>query len=358
MSLSRFQRYFFVLASVLFFSTSCKAEYFWDVDAVYNNSNKHSSATLTADNKTVATLKTSQIKMLLSVRDKISDESKTYAKLLISDQPVLNVWAQSASGANTVTITFEMLKLIGEDSDMRAALMGHEFTHIALSHGGKKESADFILNTLAALAGGIVDAAIQSKSGVPISIGRDISNVTAQGISSAYSRSEELEADEYGTKWMINAGYDPQGAIRLHEELLRQNGDNNSFLTTHPTSIERITSIKQIIAQYEPTKKPVVAVNNLPSVVTTSELPTKSFENVAGQVGVILNVKHKYNYFIFSGTTASQLPEGTKVYVMSAKDEKIYALIERSVDGYYSATLDGSSSTVYKGEIVLIERER
>lgn len=350
-------RFLVFLVISLSYSTSSWAGNYWDVDSIYRNSSRQQKAYLESDGKTVKILDTSQVEMLLKVKNNISAAAGINAKLLLTDTPALNAWASSANGMNTVTLTFQMLDLIGNDADECAELLGHEFTHLKLNHGAKQEAADFLLNLLAAIAGGIVDAKLQVKSGIPQTIGRDISSIAAQGFSSAYSRDDERQADEYGTKWMMQAGYNPQGAISLHEKFMRRQGDNHSFLSTHPSSNERVNNVRQIIAQYDPTK---VAASNAPNPVSapTSDTPVESFTNLPGQIGVILKVKDRYNYFIFSGTTSNQLVAGEKVYVLSANNEKIPAKIERAVDGYYSASYENSTYAPARGEKVLIEGGR
>ena len=80
----------------------------WDLDSISQSSLSDSSVDLTTGSRTVTKLNTSQIRMLLDTRDRISAQSDTYAKVLISDEPMLNAWAISANGAKTVTLTLEM----------------------------------------------------------------------------------------------------------------------------------------------------------------------------------------------------------------------------------------------------------
>jgi hypothetical protein len=73
-------------------------------------------------------------------------------------------------------------------------------------------------------------------------------------VSSAYSRDEEREADRLGVDWMAAAGFDPEGALRLHERLLQSGGRGIPipFLQTHPAGEERIARIRQQIAGLAP----------------------------------------------------------------------------------------------------------
>ena len=338
----------------------------WDLDSISQSSLSDSSVDLTNGSRTVTKLNTSQIRMLLDTRDRISAQSDTYAKVLISDDPILNAWAISANGAKAVTLTLEMLEMIGNDSDQCAALMGHEITHIARNHGAQKASVSRILNLLGAIAGVVMDAKLQNTRGGYQGIGQDIADVGTALASNAYSRSEEKEADEYGFRWMVQAGYDPQGAIRLHKGMLNRSGDSISFLSDHPSSSDRIANINQMIAQYEIAERSKVASNTLPqptSLTVSSDQTTETISAptvaISGQVGVVLSMKNKYNYVILAGTTATMLAVGLNVNVVTANNEKIPARIARAIDGYYSAIIDGDVNKIIQGDrIETLERAK
>lgn len=68
-------------------------------------------------------------------------------------------------------------------------------------------------------------------------------------IDTTYSREQEREADELGLRYMVAAGYGPQGAIRLQESLLEASGSTPlPFLSSHPTGQERIENLRALIS--------------------------------------------------------------------------------------------------------------
>jgi predicted Zn-dependent protease len=76
-----------------------------------------------------------------------------------------------------------------------------------------------------------------------------ISGVAVDLIDTAYSREDEREADALGVEYAITAGYDPNGAVRLQEKLLKaSSGPLIPFLSSHPTGRERIENLKTLIA--------------------------------------------------------------------------------------------------------------
>ena len=116
---------------------------------------------------------------------------------------------------NIIGINFAMLDLLGLDVHMAAALIGHELGHLKLNHGE--------------------DHKTQRKTDI-----RTISNTR-------YSRDNEREADYLGAIWAVEAGYDPEGAVRLQELLYKKTKHlSGGFSGSHPSSIERITKLKSL----------------------------------------------------------------------------------------------------------------
>lgn len=116
---------------------------------------------------------------------------------------------------NVVGINFAMLDFLGTDVHMAAALIGHELAHIKLEHGKnrdkKKDTATFSVKA------------------------------------TRYLRDHEREADYLGAVWAVEAGYDPQGAVRLEELLMEKNKKRRSgYSLTHPSSRERLIKIKSL----------------------------------------------------------------------------------------------------------------
>ena len=116
---------------------------------------------------------------------------------------------------NIIGINFAMLDLLGLDVHMAAALIGHELGHLKLNHGE--------------------DHKTQGKTDI-----RTASNTR-------YSRDNEREADYLGAIWAVEAGYDPEGAVRLQELLYKKTKHlSGGFSGSHPSSIERITKLKSL----------------------------------------------------------------------------------------------------------------
>ena len=122
---------------------------------------------------------------------------------------------ENAVEINIIGINFGMLELLGLDVHMAAALIGHELGHLKLNHGEDHKNR------------------------------RNTDMRTAAN--TRYSRDNEREADYLGAIWAVEAGYDPQGAVRLQELVYKKSKHlSGGFSGSHPSSIERITKLKSL----------------------------------------------------------------------------------------------------------------
>ena len=115
---------------------------------------------------------------------------------------------------NFIGINFKMLDMLGTDVHMIAALIGHELAHLRLDHGA------------------------EHKGKLP----RHEQDVD----SARYRRDNEREADYLGIIWAVEAGYDPEGAVRLRDNPIRKRGACRGYCITHPLSVERIMKSKAL----------------------------------------------------------------------------------------------------------------
>ena len=111
---------------------------------------------------------------------------------------------------------------------------------------GRRESAtrDSIVNLLGAIIGIALEARTQQKYHVQ-GLGLNLSDLGTRAVTTSFSRDQEREADALGVGWMVDAGYDPDGAIRLWTKMLRSQGDSPLvFLNTHPNPSERLDNVR------------------------------------------------------------------------------------------------------------------
>ena len=140
--------------------------------------------------------------------------------------------------------------LVGLKSEAElAAVLGHETGHVTAKHSlagyQRALAANVLLTGISVAAGG--------KAGV-----MELSGITASLISNGFSREQEREADWLGIDYMVKAGYNPEGAVKLQEYFYSEleGGRNPMFVEglfrTHPFSKERLTNARARVADRYP----------------------------------------------------------------------------------------------------------
>ena len=186
-------------------------------------------------------IETARARVLYAVAQSIAAVAELEAELVVVDGEYPNAFAgEDARGTPIVGINFAMLDLLNDDVHAAAALFGHEFAHLKLSHGEQQKASDFSSGVLGVLGGALLGA-----MGVPA--GQTLSSLTVAAVQSDYSRDQEREADYLGAIWALEAGYDPYGAVHLHQALGRTPGAGGStFLSSHPSGPERIANLTNL----------------------------------------------------------------------------------------------------------------
>ena len=125
---------------------------------------------------------------------------------------------------------------------MMAAILGHEMAHLKLEHGNDTEKRTYggalakILGTVA--LGGLGMGALGASA---------ISDLGVSMVDTKYSRDNERESDYLGAIWAVEAGFEPEGAVRVHEEMYKlSKGGTMPFLSSHPSGPERIANLKAL----------------------------------------------------------------------------------------------------------------
>lgn len=130
-----------------------------------------------------------------------------------------------------------MIARVGDENELAAAV-AHEIGHGVARHGTQRLTRQY---GLAVLAG----AVLGEEPGL---IKQIVAQVVTAGAIARFSRAQEFEADEMGVRFMADAGYDPNGMVRLLERFLelqqREPGAMATFFATHPSPEERIENVK------------------------------------------------------------------------------------------------------------------
>ena len=208
---------------------------------------------LVGNNRVVATVDRLSMQKLLLAHFRITKAAAVQADLLLVEGNDPNAFAGPLNGRPTIGVSLGMLRLIGDDVDEFASLLGHEAAHLARNHGAAANSRGNTLQVLGTLVGAGLGAA-----GVPA--GGTIAGLAVDLIDTAYSRDQEREADAFGVGYAEAAGYNLYGALRLQEKMLKVSGPNLlPFLSSHPSGQERLENLKSLIearkAKQEPSQR-------------------------------------------------------------------------------------------------------
>jgi predicted Zn-dependent protease len=163
--------------------------------------------------------------------------SETEAEFFLTTGNDPNASAGVVRGKNTVLINLGMVDMIGADMHQWAALIGHEMAHITLEHLDQRLERLAPQVLLQVISYGIIsDPAL-----------RNLTNMAFQAYETRFSREAERESDYMGVIWAVETGYDPHGAVDLHEAFKqRSSGHPVPFLSTHPSSSERIATLRRL----------------------------------------------------------------------------------------------------------------
>jgi beta-barrel assembly-enhancing protease len=175
----------------------------------------------------------------------VSDRKLPY-EFVVLNSSVPNAWALPGG---KIAVNRGLLPELRSEAEL-AAVLGHEIVHAAARHGAKAQERGTLLQAGLAVAtiGAAVGGADQNIAGLVI----QGAGLGAQLVQTKYGREQELEADEYGMKYMKNVGYDPWGAVMLQESFVRLASESGakpqSFIeglfASHPPSEERVEKNK------------------------------------------------------------------------------------------------------------------
>ncbi len=249
-------------------STNSRPPRFWDALALAEVQHPVVSIMDKPKGKVIASVKIEDIRRTISVKQRVEEAAGMIrTRLLIADDNEPNGFSFDYHGMQMIAINIGMINLIGQDDDAMAALMGHELAHLYLIHGERRKSRDdngIFASTLLSFALGM--------AGIPVPI--DATDVATNSVVNVFSRDDEREADEFGVEFMDHAGFDPWGAVRLQQKLVAVAGHSIPFLSTHPTSAERVENMKRLAREIKPDQEPdLTSVGSLEKIKTI-DLPT------------------------------------------------------------------------------------
>ena len=166
----------------------------------------------------------------------------TYHFYIIKD----NVYNAFASPAGHIFINSGLFEAMDTEEEL-AGILGHEIAHVVCRHISQKieRSKKIGLATLAGIAAGIFLGT--GGAGVAASAVTMGSMAAGQSIALAYSRENEMQADQLGLKHLTKAGYSGLGLLSVLKKIRSRQWFGSkqipTYLTTHPAVEDRIVYI-------------------------------------------------------------------------------------------------------------------
>lgn len=153
---------------------------------------------------------------------------------LLADDQTINAFALPGG---QIFITYALFSRLNEGQV--AGVLGHEIGHVIGRHSAER----------------IAESQYWQQLSMGASVGADMGNVVAgigQNTLLKNGRGDELESDELGVLFMLQAGYNPEDMIRVMEILKEAAGPNRvpEFQSTHPDPDNRIERIRAAIEKY------------------------------------------------------------------------------------------------------------
>jgi Zn-dependent protease with chaperone function len=301
----------------------------WEVTTLVATGSDH---TLIGERSNSYSVSARWLRGLSDTRERIDQASGIHTRLIICSSEDANAFAWRAGETNMTGVTLGMVKLLGDDFNAIAALLGHENAHLVLNHGQLQSNRSFGLGVIQLLAGVALEVAFQRDMGIR-GLGSDLSSLGNQAISAAYSRDAEREADSHGVGYASSAGFNPTGSLTLHRLL----ATSSNFLSTHPSSEDRIGRLQGKIAEIQ-----ALESVNLKEARSDGDLSKKTNHEMSVSIGrgQILSVNRRHGYFVATQTSLLKPQPGMKVFVGYAMERELSGTIQKVVDGYFSVLPD------------------
>lgn len=152
---------------------------------------------------------------------------------------------------------------VAENEHQLAAVMGHEIGHVMADHSSERLSTNLLISgVLIGTDIALSDRSPQQRGMIMAGLG-----ITSQvAVALPYSRIHESEADAIGLELMAKAGFQPQEAPKLWENMAAESGGSPpELLSTHPSPSSRIRDLSARVPAAMRDYEARVAAGNLPN---------------------------------------------------------------------------------------------
>jgi predicted Zn-dependent protease len=196
---------------------------------------------LSQDRQALATVQ--RVGQRLVQRTEASRSRYQYNFYLLADNQTVNAFALPGGQIFITEALYRRLRT----EDQLAGVLGHEIGHVIGRHSAEQMAQQ-------ELAQGLSNAAAVAASDPNNPQGAAyISQMVGQMVLMKYGREDELESDNFGVKYMSQAGYDPHALIEVMLILKQASGGKSQpeFMSTHPDPENRVEHIKAAIEKMQ-----------------------------------------------------------------------------------------------------------
>jgi predicted Zn-dependent protease len=165
-------------------------------------------------------------------------KGQTYT-FVVTDEPFVNAWATPDA---YIFVTRGIISQFQSEDEL-AGVIGHEIGHVVGRHTAKSRATSRIGQLLSYLG------TFATGSSSMFGLSQNLTSV----ITAEYGREHELEADEYGTDFLIRAGYNPHGLLdSMYQTSSYENFQNTvkklpvvyrGITSSHPATQKRINDL-------------------------------------------------------------------------------------------------------------------
>ena len=175
------------------------------------------------------------------------------------EDPETNAWALPGGKVGIYTGIFK----VARNQDQLAGVIAHEIGHVVSRHHNERITRQQGASTGLQILSAIIGA--RYGEGIGNTVGQ-VGSVGAQGlILLPNSRIQESEADVVGQQLMAQAGFDPQGAVSLWQNMAAAGGSRPpAWLSTHPEPESRLRELQQRAQGLRPAMEAARRAGNTP----------------------------------------------------------------------------------------------
>src|SRR4051812_725563 len=167
---------------------------------------------------------------------------ENFAYHLLADPQTINAFALPGG---QVFITDGLYEKLQNEAQL-AGVLGHEVGHVIGRHASEHMAQGQLGGALATAVG--VGASDDRGRGYGAAVATQVAN---QMLQLKFSRSDESEADNFGLRYMTQAGYDPRAMLGVMQ-ILREaskGGRTPEIMATHPLPDTRIREVEARIKE-------------------------------------------------------------------------------------------------------------